>query len=177
MTVTPLRSPKIFKLLSQEAGNFHLWDFPTICPAELWSLRKSFCLRSWIFTIDVIHWERLACFLLFIIITKNFNILLNHLVRKAMTKNHSCKSTLRKEIPGTRLVFRHCSLGRSHLTPPLDVRPDWIPKCLSYSGGASLCRGSGTLHHQWPESSPGGKVLFSCRDVSGPRPQAARSPT
>ena len=54
-------------------------------------------------------------------------------------------------------MFRHCSLGQCHLTLTLDVLPDWIPKCLSYSRGASLCPGSGTLHQQWPESSPGGE--------------------
>lgn len=60
----------------------------------------------------------------------------------------------------------------------LVICPGWIPKCLSYSWGAStLCCGSGTPYQQWSETFPGGRFLFSCRDVSGPQPQASGSPT
>ena len=70
------------------------------------------------------------------------------------------------------------SLSQSQLMLALVICPGWIPKCLSYSWGAStLCCGSGTPYQQWSETFPGGRFLFSCRDVSGPQPQASGSPT
>lgn len=60
----------------------------------------------------------------------------------------------------------------------LVVCPGWIPKYLSYSwGSSSLCCGSRTPHQQWSEAFPGGRFLFSCRDISGPQPQASSSHT